>query len=188
MADWNDVGDWLKANGSAAVGLVGSLLTGNVPGAVAAGISLVGGATGTTDATKALQALRTDPQTAIRLQELANSEQASIREHVRLMEEARLKDSQAEQKEQQDTIRGGDQAQDEYVRRTRPMIVRQAWYATLGYTLGTEVWNRIDPAVAGADWQITMVLMTPVLAYFGFRTGDKFAQMLGLRRGANVGK
>lgn len=35
--DWKDVGSWLETNAGAGAALVGSLLTGNVPGAIAPG-------------------------------------------------------------------------------------------------------------------------------------------------------
>lgn len=41
MSDWGKVGGWLKDNAGTGAALVGSLLTGNAPGAIAAGISLV---------------------------------------------------------------------------------------------------------------------------------------------------
>ena len=41
--NWSDVGDWLKANGGGVAGLVGSLIAGNMPGAVMAGVSVVAG-------------------------------------------------------------------------------------------------------------------------------------------------
>lgn len=44
---WQDVGDWIKRNAGPGAALVGSLVTGNIPGAVAAGVSIVSGATGT---------------------------------------------------------------------------------------------------------------------------------------------
>lgn len=87
-------------------------------------------------------------------------------------------DKQAEHAEQQETIRGGDNANDEYVRTTRPRIVRQSWYAFVFYVFITEILNRLDASVDGANWEIAITLLTPTLAYFGFRTGDKFAQML----------
>ena len=122
--NWSDVGDWLKDNAGTGVALVGSLLTGNVPGAVAAGVALVSGATGQNDPAKALAQLQTDPATVVRLRELALQEETSIREHIRAMTEAELKDKQAEHQQTQETIRSGDNAEDAFVRRTRPA---QSW-------------------------------------------------------------
>lgn len=79
--DWKDVGAWIKDNAGAGAALVGSLLTGNIPGAVAAGVSLVSGATGEATPDKALLALQGDPATVLKLRELALQDEASIREH-----------------------------------------------------------------------------------------------------------
>ena len=122
--DWTGVGSWLKDNAGTGAALVGSLLTGNVPAAVAAGISLVSGATGEANPDKALAALQGDPATVLKLRELAFQNEASIRDHIKAMEEMRLKDAQAEQEETGKTVRAGDAAEDPFVRRTRP---GQSW-------------------------------------------------------------
>ena len=123
---WSDVGDWLTKNAGPGAALVGSLLTGNLHGAIAAGVSLVSGATGTTDPDQALHALQSNPEAMIKLKELAYRDADSIRQHIRLQEEARLKDEQEAHRQQQETIRSGDNATDEYVRRTRPTISGRA--------------------------------------------------------------
>lgn len=172
--NWSDVGSWLKENAGSGAALVGSLLTGNVPGAVAAGVALVGSATGTNDPAKALAALQTDPATVVKLKELSVQEEASIREHVRAMEEMRLKDEQAAHEQQQLTIRGGDTAEDEYVRHTRPMMARQSWYATMAYVIGFEGLKALDVFKVGASWDLAMIVIAPAAAYLGFRSLDKF--------------
>lgn len=172
--NWSDVGNWLKNNAGTGAALVGSLLTGNVPGAVAAGVALVGSATGTNDPAKALAALQGDPATVLKLRELAVQEEASIREHIRTMEEMRLKDEQAEHEQQQLTIRTGDTAEDEYVRRTRPMMARQSWYATMAYVIGFEGLKALDVFKFGASWDLAMIIIAPAAAYLGFRSLDKF--------------
>lgn len=173
--DWSAVGDWLKRNATGGAALIGNLLVGNYPGAIAAGAALVSSATGTTDPKAALQALQADPATMVRLRELAVQEESHIRDHIRQMEESRLKDEQAAHREQQETIRSGDNSADPYVRHTRPMMARQSWYAGLGYTLAFEVLNAFKVFDSGAQWEITMTLMAPALGYAGFRTLDKFA-------------
>ena len=170
--NWSEVGDWLKNNAGSGAALVGSLLTGNIPGAVAAGVALVSSATGQGDPKKALEALQTDPATVLKLRELAIQEESSIRAHVQTMEEMRLKDLQAEHEQQQLTIRGGDSATDEYVRRTRPLMARQSWYATMGYVMGFEVAKAAGYGT-GANWDLAMILIAPAAAYLGFRTWDK---------------
>lgn len=173
--DWNGVGAWLKENAGAGAALVGSLLTGNVPAAVAAGVALVGGATGTTDPDKAMAALREDPATVIRLRELAGQEAASIRDHIRIMEENRLKDEQAAHEQQQETIRGGDGAEDAYVRHTRPLMARQSWYATMGYVICFEGLKALGVFNVGASLELAMIVIAPAAAYLGFRSLDKFS-------------
>lgn len=172
--NWSDVGKWLKENAGTGATLVGSLLTGNVPGAVAAGVALVGSATGTNDPAEALAALQRDPATVLRLKELAYQEEASIREHIRTLTEMELKDKQAEHEQQQLTIRGGDNAGDEYVRHTRPMMARQSWYATMGYIIGFEGCKALKFFDFGANWDLAMILLAPAAAYLGFRSLDKF--------------
>lgn len=172
--NWSDVGKWLKENAGTDATLVGSLLTGNVPGAVAAGVALVGSATGTNDPAQALAALQSDPATVLKLKELAYKEEASIREHIRILTEAELKDKQAEHEQQQLTIRGGDNASDEYVRHTRPMMARQSWYATMIYIIGFEGSQAFKLFDMGANWDLAMILLAPAAAYLGFRSLDKF--------------
>lgn len=173
MTTWTDVGQWLKSNAGTGAALVGSLLTGNVPGAVAAGVALIGSATGTNNPSDALAQFQSDPATVIRLRELALQEEASIREHVRAMTEAQLRDVQAEHEQQQLTIRGGDTAGDEYVRHTRPLMARQSWYATAGYIVLFEGLKSAGMFNTGAVMELAMVLIAPAAAYLGFRTADK---------------
>ena len=157
--NWSDVGDWLKNNAGTGVALVGSLLTGNVPGAVAAGVALVSGATGQNDPAKALAQLQTDPATVVRLRELALQEETSIREHIRAMTEAELKDKQAEHQQTQETIRSGDNAEDTFVRRTRPAQSWVSLFAALAY-----VFMNKEPSV-----EILLLLLTLPWAYAGLR-------------------
>jgi hypothetical protein len=173
MTTWTDVGQWLKSNAGTGVALVGSLLTGNVPGAVAAGVALIGSATGSADPAVALSQLQNDPATVIKLRELALQEEASIREHVRAVTEMQLKDAQAEHEQQQLTIRGGDVAEDEYVRHTRPLMARQSWYVTAGYVVAFEGAKAAGLFTTGAVMELAMVLIAPATAYLGFRTADK---------------
>ncbi len=157
--DWSNVGDWLKTNAGTGAALVGSLLTGNVPGAVAAGIALVSGATGTNDAATALQALQTDPATVLRLRELAMQNDASIRAHIEAMEKLRLADSAAEHEETGRTIRSGDNADDRFVRWTRP---GQSWLslvAAIAYGM-----SRDAPSL-----ELVALLLALPWAYAGLR-------------------
>lgn len=136
--DWKQVGTWLKDNAGAGASLVGSLLVGNIPGAVAAGVSLVSGATGEANPDKAMAVLQADPAAMLKLRELAVQNDAAIREHIRAMEELRLKDAQAEHHETQETIRAGDRAEDRLVRWTRPLQSWVSLVAALGYALASK--------------------------------------------------
>ena len=172
--EWREVGGWIKDNAGTGAALVGSMLSGPIPKAIAAAVSLIGSATGTTNPDAALSVLKSDPAAMLKLRELAVQEEASIREHIRAIEEARLKDAQAAHEQQQLTIRGGDNSEDPYVRRTRPMMARQSWYAAMGYIIIFELLKAVDIVDSGANWDLAMILLTPAAAYLGFRTVDKF--------------
>lgn len=174
MSNWNKVGDWLKGNAGTGAALVGSLLTGNIPGAVAAGVALVSSATGTANPDAALASLQTDPAAVLKLRELAVQNEASIREHIRAMTEMELLDKQHEHEQTQDTIRSGDNATDEYVRHTRPMMARQSWYATAGYVIAFEGAKAGGLFAFGASVELAMLLMGPAAIYLGMRTVDKW--------------
>ena len=161
--NWQDVGDWLKGNAGTGAALVGSLITGNVPGAIAAGVALVSSATGTTDAAAALQALQTDPATLVRLKELALQEEASIREHLREVLKLELADAQAEHETTQKTIVSGDNAEDIVVRRTRPL---QSWLSLVAALV--YVFINTEPS-----FDITMLLLALPWAYAGLRQVGK---------------
>ena len=157
--NWSDVGDWLKGNAGTGATLVGSLITGNIPGAVAAGVALVSSATGTNNPTEALEALQTNPQTVIRLRELTIQNDASIREHLRIIHKQELDDLKAEHETTQKTIQSGDVAEDVFVRRTRPA---QSWLslsAALVY-----VFTKNSPSV-----EVLMLLLALPWAYAGLR-------------------
>lgn len=172
---WSDVGNWLKKNAGKGAQLVGSLVTGNVPGAIAAGVSLINGATGTDDPAEALATLQTDPQSMIKLRELYYANEQSVRAHLETMRRLELENEQAEHSETQQTIRAGDAALDERIRWVRPQMAKQSWVATIGYCLGCFGVQ----AIAGEnlfDWMIATFLSSPAWAYLGLRTGDKFAE------------
>lgn len=170
--NWSDVGNWLKANAGSGAALVGSLLTGNVPGAIAAGISIVSGATGTDDPAKALAQFQGNPEALIRLKEIAQKEEESIRAHIRGMKELELNDLQAEQKETQETIRAGDKADDPFVRFTRP---GQSWLSLFG-ALAYTFLNK-DPS-----FEILALLLSLPWAYAGLRQIGKGMDMLTSRK------
>lgn len=181
--NWQDVGNWIKNNAGSGAALVGSLLTGNVPGAIAAGVSMVSSATGTTDPDQALAAMQKDPQTLVKLKELANQNEADIRAHIARMTELELQDKQAAQRETQQTIRAGDAAEDPFVRRTRPA---QSWIsliAALVYILAMSMTDRhIDEAVL-------IALFTLPWTYAGLREVGKGITTISTRpRATEQGK
>lgn len=160
---WSDVGNWIKDNAGNGAALVGSLLTGNVPGAIAAGVSLVSGATGTDDPDLALKQLRGNPDAMVKLKALYFENEASVREHIRSMKELELKDQQAAHETTQQTVRNADNAEDAFVRRTRP---GQSWvslFAALAYVFINE-----DP-----DLYILAALLTLPWTYAGLRQVGK---------------
>ena len=169
--NWTDVGDWLKTNGGTGAALVGSLLVGNIPGAVAAGVSLVASATGAATPDAALTALQNNPETVLKLRELAEQDEANIREHVRAMMALELADKQAEQAETGKTIRSGDNAEDVFVRRTRP---GQSWVSLLAAL--AYVFTRDPPSL-----EILAALLALPVAYAGLRQIGKWGDAMALK-------
>lgn len=165
--DWGHVGEWLKDNAGTGAALVGSLITGNVPTAVAAGVSLVSSATGHATPDKALAALQNSPETVVKLQELANQEQDSIRKHIEEMTRLDLQDKQAEQETTSKTIISGDNSSDIMVRRTRPGL---AIYGTVAATLYVIACVAMGTAV---DIKVMLAFLSLPYAYMGLRQVGK---------------
>lgn len=171
MSKWAEVGEWIKGNAGTGAALVGSLLTGNVPGAIAAGVALVTGATGQATPDKVLHSLQTDPATVVRLRELALQDEASIREHIRVMAEIEAKSAMAAHEQTQMTIRAGDAAEDVFVRRTRPL---QSW-ASLLMAFVYVAWR--EGAGKDISVEVLMILLTLPWAYAGLRQWGKNAEL-----------
>lgn len=129
MSRWKEVGDWIKDNAGSGAALVGSLVTGNVPGAIAAGVSLISGATGTDNPDKALDQLKNNPDAIVKLKDLYLQNEKSVRDHLENMTRIKLEDEQAQHHEAQLTTRSGDNSDDRIVRWTRPL---QSW-CSLGF-------------------------------------------------------
>lgn len=163
MMVWSNVGNWLKDNAGKGAALVGSLVTGNIPGAVAAGISMVSSATGTNDPKQALKELQGNPDVVLKLQEIAAKKEEDIRKHVEAMERLKLEDRQAEQAETQKTIRSGDTANDKFVRRTRP---GQSWLSLAAAIAYAFTATKPDSVILG-------LLLTLPFTYAGLRGFDK---------------
>lgn len=100
-------------------------------------------------------------------------------------DKALLADQQTAHHEQQETIRNGDNATDEYVRQTRPRMARLSLYSSIAYVMLMSLGQQAG-AISGAfghafsmpepDWDIALMLATPALGYLGFRTLDGFAR------------
>ncbi len=165
MSTWKEVGEWLKSNAMDGANLVGSLLTGNIPNAIASGVSLISGATGYAEPEKALESLQAPNSPAlIRLRELSLQNEASIRSHILEMERIRLQDKQFEQKETQETIREGDRAQDVFVRATRPGLAWSGFFAAFAYIIVMDNPN---------EFFFQLLIGFPY-AYMGARAYDKY--------------
>ena len=176
--EWKDVGDWLKGNAGTGAALVGSLLTGNIPGAVAAGVSLVTSATGQATPDAALAQLQGDPASVVKLRELAYANEASIREHVRAMTELELLDAQREQEQTQLTIRAGDSAADRFVRWTRP---GQSWLS-----LGAAIVYVFAKDAPSGD--VLLLLLALPWTYAGLRQIGKGMDVLASVKALKAGK
>lgn len=179
---WQDIGNWLKDYGGSSVALVGSLLTGNVPGAIAAGQALVATATGTTDPNKSMDALQNNPETLLRLKELAYQNEADIRRHLEAMtmaelesKKADLNDAQASHAQTQETIRNGENSDDKDIRMVRPSMAKQSWYATVSYAF-VIVGSSFTSTVVPFSVDIAMILSAPAWAYLGLRSWDKWGK------------
>ena len=165
--NWSDVGGWIKNNAGTGATLVGSLLTGNVASAVAAGVSLVSGATGSDDPTKALAVLQGDPEAMVKLKALYYKNEDSVRQHIEELTRLDLEDKQKEHKETQLTIRNGDTAEDVVVRRTRPL---QSWLSLIGALLYV-FWNLHQVTII--DVTVLGLLLTLPWTYAGLRQVGK---------------
>ena len=159
---WSDVGDWIKDNAGNGASLVGSLLTGNVGGAIAAGVSMVSGVAGTTDPDKALLALQADPKLLIELERVKNERSREINRHIETMALAEIEDKQKAHEQTQLTIRNGDNAQGG-VKWIRPLHSTASLIFAMIYTYNAET---VDPYILG------LFLSLP-FAYGGLREFGK---------------
>lgn len=165
--------DWTKI-----LPFIGALATGGVPALVATAASAVAGAVGrevspTIEAIGAAISGATPEQMAA-LKKIDADLKVRMRELDVQELEANLKDGQAEHAETQASIRNGDNAEDPYVRHTRPMIARQSWYAMAFYVIVFEAWRmylvQTGKVGDGASFDLAMVLGAPALTYIGFRS------------------
>ncbi len=90
-------------------------------------------------------------------------------------QELEYNDKQAEHHETQTTIRNGDNAKDEYVRRTRPMQARQSYWAGTIYIFGMTAAKVFGLSQDGPDITMALILYALAFGYHGLRTLDGFA-------------
>lgn len=83
-----------------------------------------------------------------------------------------LGDRQAEHHETQNTIRAGDAATDEYVRRTRPKGCIRSLYSGIAYIFVFEALSAFNYG-DGANWEMTSFFFAPFMTYLGWRSADK---------------
>jgi len=163
--NWSDVGGFLKENKTGVAGLVGSLLTGNVVGAVSAGASMVAQATGTTSPDEALATLQSNPEAMVRLEEIAAAREAEVNRHLESTlkielqhKQAEFEDAQRSHSETQVTIRNGDNAEGG-VKYVRPTHATLSLIAAIYYGLFTE----------SPDLLVISAFLTLPTAYAGLR-------------------
>jgi hypothetical protein len=158
LMNWSDVGGFLSENKTGVAGLVGSLLTGNVVGAVSAGASMVAQATGTTNPDKALATLQNDPEAMVRLEEIAAAREAEVNRHLESVMSLQFQDAQSSHSETQQTIRNGDNAEGA-VKYVRPLHATLSLFAAIYYGLSTD----------SPDIMILSAFLTLSLTYAGLR-------------------
>jgi hypothetical protein len=165
--NWSDVGTWIEKNAGPVASVIGTMVGGPIPAAVAAGVKLIAAATGKADPAGALQAFQTDPATVVRLQELANAAQEANLAHIEKMAEVEAQDAQASQREAQQTIRAADAATDPFVRRARPKQAYLYTFAAILYPFACLLMHAtIESFVLGT-------LMAYPIGYAGFRWNEK---------------
>ena len=165
---WSDVGGWIKENAGNGAALVGSLLTGNVAGAVAAGVSMVSGVTGTTNPEKALKVLQADPKLLIELERVKNERAQEINRHIETIALAEIEDKQKEHETTAKVIVEGQKVATGWLEKnSRPLMAWCSlgftfWY--LGYALVEDVTvSEIGLIVASGGY----------FAWMGLRSLDK---------------
>lgn len=161
--DWKQVGKWIQDNAGQGAALVGSLVTGNIPGAVAAGVSMISGATGHDQPDAAMAVLKSDPQAIVKLRDLYYQNEENVRKHIEAMKQLELEDEQKAQEQTQQTIRAGDNSQDVVVRRTRPLMAWCSLFAAFYYIY----------SAAPINTTVLMYLFMLPWAYAGLRQVGK---------------
>ena len=172
MNKWARLGEWLHQHSGKGAALIGSLLTGGVPSAIATGAALVQSAAGSTNPSKILATLKASPESMVELERLAVEEGKSIRTHLAAMAQMKLEDQQHEHATTQTTVQAGDKAEDRFVRWCRP---GQSWVSLIGGMV--YVFTNDTP-----DMMILGVLLTLSFSYAGLRQVGKGIDSLGRKK------
>jgi hypothetical protein len=167
--NWADIGGEIAKFAPA----VAEGLMGNIPGAIVS-VARALDSSASPDAVHA--ALAADPQAEIKLRAL-DVQLAQIKATTRAQELA------ADTARVQATAGVAEAEQvhgDTYVKHTRPLLARLAFYAGTAYAL--LAWGATTAApllgfalVPGPSVQVLTMLYTPLLAYMGLRTWDGFS-------------
>lgn len=88
-------------------------------------------------------------------------------------EKARLNHDLGMHTQQQDTLRSGKD-----IKTFRPEIAKRHSWFTAAYVFLMELLGAYNYG-SGANWEVALLLASPVLAWFGFRTWDKFSKQGG---------
>lgn len=165
---WSKVGDFLKSNADKGASLIGSLLTGNVLGAVSAGASMVMSATGQETPELALEELKANPEAMVKLRELQYKNEADIRKHLEQMTLMSLQDKQKEHDTTSKVIVEGQLvAEKGFEKLSRPSMAWVSLLASIAYSFYA-IMN--DKEV---DILVLTILSGGYFAWMGLRTIDK---------------
>lgn len=126
------------------------------------------------------QAIKQDPQAALKLREIEARHQERLEELAMQRHAAELEAETTRHTESQKTIRAEAEHGTDYVKETRPRIARLSGYATIIYCLVAETARLITEAwggtLAGADVAVAAVLFSPCGTYMTMRTFDGFTK------------
>lgn len=161
--------------GPAAIRGISSLFGGSeTADKVADMVEQVDGALGMTKEQKEMSLInemqKLPPESLVELERV----KAEMQKEVTRRQELSLQDKQKEHEQTQLTIRNGDNATDERVRRTRPDIARSSFWMMCLYVFAFEALSAKGFG-DGADIYVALTIGAFAYAYFGLRTVDGFA-------------
>ncbi len=110
------------------------------------------------------------PESLVELERI----KVEMEKEVTRRQQLSLEDKQQEHEQTQLTIRNGDNATDERVRRTRPDIARSSFWMMCLYVFAFEALSAKGFG-DGADIYVALTIGAFAYAYFGLRTVDGFA-------------